>query len=67
MRDGSLSDWLEEGEATPILQSSSRILTASVSSSSVTSGNRWSAFLKENEKQIFTGLVWKRRVYFVSN
>ena len=60
MRDGSSPDWLEEGEPTPILQSQNG--HSSLPSSSLSTGNRWAVFLQEHEKQIFTGLVWKRRV-----
>ena len=68
MRDGASDEWLEEGEATPIQPENP--IKFSVSSMSAASDipteeasvSKWHMFLEPNEKQLFTGMVWKRKV-----
>jgi 3-phosphoinositide dependent protein kinase-1 len=68
MRDGAMDDWLLEGEATPITpyvhvselsQQQERLITMSVDAQGLT---KWSKFLNNDEKQVFSGVVYKRKV-----
>ena len=73
MRDGSSSEWLEEGEATQIssktqsfsvdLESRDSSSAGQLSSSSMLA-EKWRQFLSEGEQAIFSSLVWKRRGLF---
>jgi len=69
MRDGSSDEWLEEGEATPIIDDDINRFyrnTDNTEDSFVNcehdSGNKWQNFLIPGEKLIFTGITWKRKV-----
>lgn len=68
--DGSLEDWEIDIEATPLTKHHSNAHSSSSSSSlpvgesSKQGTTRWSPFLHEGEKQIFTGPIWKRKGYF---
>ena len=77
MRDGSSDEWLEEGEATHIISSASNfgfhssghdssicgdVIDGESNSSSGELVGRWHQFLGFGEKQLFAGLVWKRKV-----
>jgi hypothetical protein len=84
MRDGASDEWLEEGEATPIMPEHNKFNKFRAMSDSFTddvddevigskavanqlSLSKWHIFLGPGEKQLFTGLVWKRKVcYFRS-
>ena len=64
MRDGASDEWLEEGEATHIYseRSSSKFLSEEDVPSEQPSISKWHMFLAHNEKQLFTGMIWKRKV-----
>lgn len=70
MRDGSSTEWLDEGEATPILPrnvfsfSSPPEEEESTESEDISPAGKWQQFLASGETQIFTGEVWKRRGLF---
>jgi 3-phosphoinositide dependent protein kinase-1 len=73
MRDGAEDDWLLEGEATPItpyhhvseLSSHAHQHIPSISTDSNES-TKWSKFLRVDEKQVFTSVVFKRKVKLCS-
>lgn len=70
MRDGAEDDWLLEGEATPItpyhhvseLSGHSHQQITSTTSVDNNEAIKWSKFLRPEEKQVFTSVVYKRKV-----
>jgi hypothetical protein len=81
MRDGSTDEWLDDGEATPILPQAvfafgssseeredlelvrTNVDTNGQLNESISSGGKWQQFLESGEKQLFTGIIWKRKVF----
>lgn len=67
MRDGASDEWLEEGEATPIQpEHSLKFRSEEDVPSEQPSISKWHMFLGHNEKQLFTGMIWKRKVHLFS-
>lgn len=70
MRDGALDDWLFEGDATPIADEKTIVnapaMTRKISQviDTQSSARKWEVFLNENEKQIFTSTIYKRKGLF---
>jgi len=67
MRDGAVDAWDLDGDPTPIgspkMNSSSSSIEDSEDFENVTN-KKWERFLYEHEKQVFTGLIYKRKGMF---
>ncbi len=77
MRDGALDEWDLEGEPTALESphphgsddelgspSSGNLANESEEFDAARSNKKWKRFLYENEKQVFSGLIYKRKVLF---
>lgn len=68
MRDGAVDAWDVDGDPTPITDGAEGKLSSGSDSEdySVSGSNKkWERFLYEGEKQVFTGLIYKRKVRYV--
>lgn len=63
MRDGALDEWLLEGEPTPITSYLKKSDIIEPHSKAQDRGI-WDKFLLPGENQVFTGLIYKRKVSF---
>jgi serine/threonine protein kinase len=66
MKDGAFDDWILEGDATPLNPIELNVVTHTVPTRLSTT-SRWNSLLNGTESEVFSSLIWKRKVIICSH